>query len=172
MFQQAVVTSTRLNRGYRRTVPILNTRSPGEPYLVERNPGYFEYQLPVSLKAVISWKGRLPLLRNERDEWELPGGKLDLGEEPAACLAREIREELAWDATVGEPFHSWVYRVFPDRHVFVLTFLATYDGVAAPAYSHEHKELVLVTPDEAHALNMPDAYKSAIRQAVVRGHFR
>jgi 8-oxo-dGTP pyrophosphatase MutT (NUDIX family) len=151
---------------------MLNTHSPGEPYLVERNPGYFEYQLPVSLKAVISWKGRLPLLRNERDEWELPGGKLDLGEEPAECLAREIQEELAWDAAIGEPFHSWVYQIFPDRHVFVLTFLATYDGAVAPVYSHEHKELVLVTPDEAAALNMPDDYRSAIRQAVARGHFR
>jgi mutator protein MutT len=153
-------------------VPILNTRSPGEPYLIERNAGYFEYQLPVSLKAVINWNGRLPLLRNERDEWELPGGKLEPGEEPATCLAREIREELAWDVAVGEPFHTWVYRVFPDRHVFVLTFLATYDGDAAPVYSHEHKELVSVTPDDAVSLDMPEGYRTAIRQAVDRGHFR
>jgi mutator protein MutT len=150
---------------------MLNTRSPDEPYLIERNAGYFEYQLPVSLKAVINWNGRLPLLRNERDEWELPGGKLEPGEEPAACLAREIREELAWDAAVGEPFHTWVYRVFPDRHVFVLTFLAMYDGDAAPVYSHEHKELVLVTPDDAVSLDMPEGYRTAIRQAVEQGHF-
>jgi hypothetical protein len=56
---------------------MLNTRSTEEPYLIEPNPGYFEYQLPISVKAVINWKGRLPLLRNERDEWELPGGKLE-----------------------------------------------------------------------------------------------
>jgi 8-oxo-dGTP pyrophosphatase MutT (NUDIX family) len=160
-----------LDRRYRRTMNLLSTRSPAEPYLIERNPGYFEYQLPVSLKAVVNWQGRLPLLRNERDEWELPGGKLEPGEEPAACLAREIQEELAWDATVGDPFHTWVYRVFPERHVFVLTFLATYDGDAVPALSDEHKELVLVTPEQAEALNMPDDYKSAIRQAVERGHF-
>jgi 8-oxo-dGTP pyrophosphatase MutT (NUDIX family) len=160
-----------LDHGYRRTVPMLNTRSPGEPYLIERNAGYFEYQLPVSLKAVISWQGRLPLLRNEREEWELPGGKLDLGEEPAECLAREIREELAWDATVGEPLHTWVYQVFPHRHVFVLTFLATYDGDVAPVFSHEHKELVLVAPGEALALDMPEGYRAAIRLAVERGHF-
>lgn len=150
---------------------MLNTRSPEEPYLVERIPGYFEYQLPVSVKAVVGWHGRLPLLRNERDEWEPPGGKLDLGEDPASCLAREIREELAWDAAVGDPVHSWVYRVFPDRHVFVLTFLATYDGDAAPVYSHEHKALALVTPDESEALNLPDGYRTAIRMAVERGLF-
>jgi 8-oxo-dGTP pyrophosphatase MutT (NUDIX family) len=153
-------------------VNLLHTRSPEEPYLIERNAGYFEYQLPISLKAVISWNGRLPLLRNERDEWELPGGKLDPGEEPAACLAREIQEELAWDAVVDDPYYAWVYRVFPHRHVFVLAFLATYDGDAAPVYSHEHKELVLVTPEEVDALNMPEDYKTAIRQAVERGHFR
>jgi 8-oxo-dGTP pyrophosphatase MutT (NUDIX family) len=161
-----------LDRRYRRTMDLLSTRSPDEPYLVERNPGYFEYQLPVSLKAVINWQGRIPLLRNERDEWELPGGKLEPDEEPAACLAREIQEELAWAATVGDPYYSWVYRVFPDRHVFVLTFLATYDGDAAPAFSHEHKELILVTPDDAVSLDMPDGYRVAIRQAVERGHFR
>lgn len=150
---------------------MLNPRSPDEPYLIERDPGYFEYQLPVSLKAVISWKGRLPLLRNERDEWELPGGKLEPGEEPAACLAREIQEELSWHATVGDPFHTWVYRVCPHRHVFVLTFLATYDGDAPPAYSNEHKELVIVTPGEAVTLDMPEGYKTAIELAVERGSF-
>jgi hypothetical protein len=65
-----------------------------------------------------------------------------------------------------------VYRVFPDRHVFVLTFLATYDGDAVPVHSHEHKELVLVTPDDAVSLDMPEGYRTAIRQAVDRGHFR
>ncbi|GAB2481410.1 (deoxy)nucleoside triphosphate pyrophosphohydrolase [Promicromonospora xylanilytica] len=151
---------------------VLTPRSPDEPYLIKRDAGYYEYQLPVSLKAVISWRGRLPLLRNERDEWELPGGKLEPGEEPAACLAREIQEELAWDAVVGDPFHTWVYRVFPHRHVFVLTFLATYDGDAPPVRSDEHQELVLVTPADAVDLAMPEGYRTAIREAVERGHLR
>lgn len=150
---------------------MLHTRSDAEPYLIERNPGYFEYQLPISVKAVINWRGRLPLLRNEREEWELPGGKLDLGESPAVTVAREIREELGWDAVVGEPFHAWVYRIFPERHVFVLTYLATYDGDASPAYSHEHKELVLVRPAEVEGLTMPRDYKDAVGQALARGHF-
>lgn len=82
---------------------VLRTRSPEEPYLIERGPDYFEYQLPISVKAVLNWRGKLPLLKNERDEWELPGGKLDLGESPDRCLAREIKEELGWESRVGEP---------------------------------------------------------------------
>lgn len=141
------------------------TGSSQTPYLVELNPGYFEYQLPISVKAVILWRDRIPLLKNERDEWELPGGKLEVDESPETTLAREVREELGWDAEVGEPLHSWVYKIRPNRHVFVLAFRATYSGTKEPAYSHEHKELSLVRLDEVDALNMPQDYKTAIALA-------
>jgi 8-oxo-dGTP pyrophosphatase MutT (NUDIX family) len=140
----------------------------GRAYLVRQPAGYLEYQLPVSLKAVIVWKGRVPLLQNERDEWELPGGKLELGEDPRSCLAREIEEELGWPAAVGSPLHAWVYEIHPDRHVFVLTYLATYDGDTEPVYSDEHKALQLVPVDEIDPLNMPTPYKDAIRLAVAQ----
>jgi hypothetical protein len=38
-----------------------------------------------------------------------------------------------------------------------------------PAFGDEHKELALVTPDEAVALNMPEGYRTAICLAVDGG---
>jgi 8-oxo-dGTP pyrophosphatase MutT (NUDIX family) len=35
---------------------------------------------PVSMKGVVLISSRVALVRNDRDEWELPGGRLEPGE--------------------------------------------------------------------------------------------
>jgi ADP-ribose pyrophosphatase YjhB (NUDIX family) len=45
--------------------------------------------------------GKVLLLENERAEWELPGWKLELGEDPADCVVREMSEETGWKVTAG-----------------------------------------------------------------------
>jgi 8-oxo-dGTP pyrophosphatase MutT (NUDIX family) len=59
------------------------------------------HAFPVSVKGVAVQGGRVLLLENERNEWELPGGKLELREDPADCVVREIREEAGWKVTAG-----------------------------------------------------------------------
>ena len=140
--------------------------------MVKRDIDYFEYQLPISVKAVISLNGQIPLLRNERSEWELPGGKLDLGESPTACVQREVHEELNIDISVGMNVYNWVYTIFPYRHVFVVTYFVKAVEGATPHFSREHKELMLVSPDEVNKLNMPEGYKVAIGRALELGLFK
>jgi 8-oxo-dGTP pyrophosphatase MutT (NUDIX family) len=66
---------------------------------------------PVSVKGVAVQGGKVLLLRNERDEWELPGGKLEVGEAPADCVVREISEESGWQVTAGPLLDCWRYEV-------------------------------------------------------------
>ena len=49
---------------------------------------------PVSIKGVMAIEGRIPLLFNERREWELPGGRLEPDERPEQALVREVAEEM------------------------------------------------------------------------------
>ncbi|MDG4797552.1 NUDIX domain-containing protein [Micromonospora sp. WMMD1082] len=132
------------------------------PYLVERNPGYFEYQLPISVKLVVDYHGRVPLLRNERDEWELPGGKLEVGETPEEGVCREVAEEIG--LTIGEVgiIDTWVYAITPARHVFIVSYGTRYVGDEALEYSAEHKELGVFAYDEVPGLHMPEPYKKTI----------
>ena len=56
--------------------------------------------------AVLRRGGRVLLCRRTRPanlagKWEFPGGKIEAGESPEACLARELREELGIEVAVG-----------------------------------------------------------------------
>ncbi|WP_335035022.1 NUDIX domain-containing protein [Nostoc sp.] len=46
----------------------------------------------MSVKGVVCQEPKVILLKNECDEWELPEGKLELGEDPECCCIIEIKE--------------------------------------------------------------------------------
>ncbi|MCC3762594.1 NUDIX hydrolase [Glycomyces sp. TRM65418] len=123
-------------------------------------------RFPVSVKGVTIWNDQVLLLENERHEWELPGGKLEVGETPEACLIREIYEETGWSTAVGSILHSWLYHIEPaDRpavDVFVVVYGCPVLSDQPPQVSNEHKRAQLWKPSEVPGLNMPEDYKTAI----------
>lgn len=72
-------------------------------------------------------QGRLLLLhRNtaKRQQWEIPGGKLDPGEDERITAARELKEEVGVDVTVQTLLGTKSF--VEDGHTMVYTwFLAT-----------------------------------------------
>jgi 8-oxo-dGTP pyrophosphatase MutT (NUDIX family) len=120
-------------------------------------------QFPVSVKGVVFRDDRAILLRNERDEWELPGGRLEAGEDPAACVAREIREELGLDVTVCGIIDCWTYEVLPGQEVVIVTYGCRLDGHDEIEISAEHKEVGLFAPNALAGLPMPEGYRRSVR---------
>ena len=125
-------------------------------------PSSAVHAFPVSVKGVAVQDGRVLLLENERAEWELPGGKLEIGEDPPACLIREIGEEAGWQVTVGPLLDCWQYHIREGRDVVIVTYGCHVLSTAPPLISNEHKRAGLFSPGQVPELVMPEGYKRSV----------
>lgn len=99
--------------------------------------------------AIIVDKGRILITQrhpNDRlaGQWEFPGGKIEPGETPEQCLKRELREELAMDAAIGESLGSSIYH-YDHISIQLTAFRAYWDG--EPFRLNTHQASQWVKPD-------------------------
>ena len=108
--------------------------------------------------AVIECDGRFLVTRRLRGThlegmWEFPGGKCDQGESLAACLQREIREELGTGVVVGgemlQSTHEYV-----DRSVALHFFACSLTGDPQPVLGQEMR---WVAREDLRSLTFPPA---------------
>jgi 8-oxo-dGTP pyrophosphatase MutT (NUDIX family) len=121
------------------------------------------YRFPISVKGVVIRGGKVILLRNERDEWELPGGKLELSESPEQCLTREMAEELRLEIVPESILNSWIYTIVPGVDVLILAYGCLESSRGEAVLSDEHKELRWFPLADVDALRMPEGYKASIK---------
>lgn len=126
----------------------------------------------VSLKAFIVRDGRALFVREaDTGYWELPGGRIDVGEEwepHTAVLAREMQEELgaAFAIAFGRETVTWT-RQRPSDRVFQFIVARIGRPVAGePELSTEHDRMGWFTLAEARTLRFPEhsSYPDAVER--------
>jgi mutator protein MutT len=117
--------------------------------------------------AVVERDGRFLVTRRQRGVhlegyWEFPGGKCDADESLAACLVRELREELAVDARIGDEIFTVTHH-YPERSVELHFFGCDIVGEPVPQIGQEMR---WVTRAELRRLSFPPADEELIRTLV------
>lgn len=108
--------------------------------------------------AIIERDGRYLVTRRQEGVhlagfWEFPGGKCEAGEPLTVAMARELREELAVDATVGDVILRSSHR-YDDRQVELHFLRCELLGEPSPALGQEMR---WVSRDELRTLEFPPA---------------
>ena len=109
--------------------------------------------------AIIEQQGKILLARRppEGDQpglWEFPGGKVEANETQPAALQRELREELAIDARIGDYVASH-RREVTGRMIHLHAWHVTAFGGALTALCHS--ALRWCTPHEALTMDLAPA---------------
>lgn len=84
-------------------------------------------------------------------QWELPGGKVEPGEDPAVALRRELREELDLDAEVGSVYDV-VFHRYPEFDLVMLVYHCQFPSTQQPV-AREVAQVRWVAP--AQLLELP-----------------
>ena len=130
------------------------------------------YLVPISVKGIVFDGRKVWLRKNEREEWELPGGKIDEGEQPEQTIIRELQEELGFKTEIVSIINAHMYTIQQSidesRGVLVVSYLCKmvdktggfeYEGEAGKA------EFQSFDISELAELNMPSFYKQDINVA-------
>ncbi|MBI3267444.1 MAG: NUDIX domain-containing protein [Planctomycetes bacterium] len=122
----------------------------------------------VGIKAFVVRDDKLLLLQESGTKlWELPGGRIDVGEEllpQTAVLARELREELGEDFRVdlGPLAVTWIRNRPPD-FVFLVGRLC-WHRQGEPRLSQEHAEARWADANGWRALPLAPGYLEGLEE--------
>jgi mutator protein MutT len=117
----------------------------------------------VSVKGVVYDGSHVLLARNDRGEWELPGGRLEPDETPEQCVEREVLEETGLQVRAGPVLRSWVFEVIPDKRVLVLAYVCRLESSPSSLrVSTEHTEVAFIETSRLGSIPLPEGYRSAI----------
>jgi 8-oxo-dGTP pyrophosphatase MutT (NUDIX family) len=140
-----------------------------EPEIVARDEAT-AYGVPVSAKGVLVVGSKVLVLRNCRDEWELPGGRIDGGELLRAAVEREFQEETGLTVQADSFIDSWDSDIATENQIVrVLTFGVSLLANSEVAVSAEHERHAWLDVSSLDPHELPEGYIRSIRRATGAG---
>jgi 8-oxo-dGTP diphosphatase len=122
----------------------------------------------IAQKAIIEHKGEVLILRDPREAdeiWEIPGGRLNEGEDPRLGLQREVFEELGVECEVHEVIHlEQFFQRSEGKNALVIVYRATLKE-PMPHFTLENKEVAeirWIAKDELNTVQLFPEYKRAL----------
>jgi len=118
----------------------------------------------ISIKGLcFDAQNHLMMIKEEDGTWEIPGGRLEAGEEILSTLKREIKEEMGLECEIVDQKPFCIYSTFdqdtlPRLMIFYKIRLNNLDFTP----SDECTEIKFCTKDEITQLNLISQLKSLI----------
>lgn len=109
---------------------------------------------------------RVLLLRKPRGEWDLPGGRLNIEENPKQCLIREVQEETGLSVKPRKLLHRWVRRRPNKVDVFLVSHMCKLaNSTVNTSLSSEHDKVGWFSIQESEALSISTGIRKSIHRA-------
>jgi mutator protein MutT len=122
-------------------------------------------KFPISTKAIIIDDNKVLCLKNERNEWDFPGGKIEFNEDIENCLIREIKEETNLSVQ-NLNFLKPLNMKFNGVSVVILIYSASISCDSPIIISYEHSEYDFFSKSEIKNLNFPKNYKNLVEDLI------
>lgn len=110
----------------------------------------------IVVSGLLQYEGKALLIRRSGREkfypghFELPGGKIEFGEDPVKALEREFLEETNLKIEVGEPLRTFSY-ISDERRRHTVEIVYRVDLISDPTeikLSEDHDDFKWVLPGE------------------------
>ena len=102
-------------------------------------------------------------------KWEFAGGKVEPGEDPAAAIVREIREELGCEITITCALPSFTHD-YKTVVIEMIPFICALNPTSPEPHPHEHVALAWVEPGKLTGYDLAAADLPVVKALTLLPH--
>ena len=121
----------------------------------------------ISIKGLLCRDNKVLLLRTPADRWELPGGRMNFGEDIEQTFKREIKEEIEFqDVRIDNLVNTWSFTYIRENinYHFIVFDFEIFTDESKIKLSDEHTEYRWFGRNDFKQINMRDGHKETLRK--------